>query len=352
MNAKKLNTKLIATLGIFSALSVVMALLIHFPIFPQARYLEYDPADVPIFLITFMYGPYAGLIVTAVVSIIQGVTVSAGSGPIGILMHFVSTGIYVLIAGLIYKKKRTFKGALLSVTVGSVVMIGVMVVMNILLTPIYTGMPRSAVIGMILPIILPFNAVKIAINSVLTVLLYKRTKKLVGFLWQKTDDANEKRLLKKNANGSNNFENNKGINYNSGMEFVSNSIEDTARLARQLANDLEGGEIIVLDGDLGAGKTTFTKALGLALGVEEEITSPTFLLMKEYSGRTLKLYHFDLYRINDASEIEELGFSDYLADKNGICVIEWNKFPEFSEAKVINIRIESTGESSRRFTVS
>lgn len=186
---KGLNTKLIATLGIFTAISVALVLLIHFPIFPAAPYLEYDPADIPIYLITFMYGPVCGLIVTVIVSFIQGYTVSAGSGIIiiGIFMHIASTGTYVVVAGFIYKKFRTFKGALLSMGVASITLVAVMALWNIVLTPLYTGMPREAILKLIFPIIIPFNLIKVTINSVLTLILYKQTKKLVGFVWKKTE---------------------------------------------------------------------------------------------------------------------------------------------------------------------
>lgn len=184
---KGLNTKLIATLGIFTAISVALVLLIHFPIFPAAPYLEYDPADIPIYLITFMYGPVCGLIVTVIVSFIQGFTVSAGSGIIGVFMHIASTGTYVVVAGFIYKQFRTFESALFSMGVASITLVAVMALWNIVLTPLYTGMPREAILKLIFPIIIPFNLIKVTINSVLTLILYKQTKKLVGFVWKKTE---------------------------------------------------------------------------------------------------------------------------------------------------------------------
>lgn len=132
------------------------------------------------------------------------------------------------------------------------------------------------------------------------------------------------------------------------MLFITKNEEETYELASKIAAGLIGGEIIILEGELGAGKTTFTKGLAKALGVTEEITSPTFIMMKEYEGR-LKLYHFDLYRIEDECELEELGFSDYMYNE-GVCVIEWNKFKKFP-VPPIHIKIEYIDENSRSFDV-
>ena len=128
------------------------------------------------------------------------------------------------------------------------------------------------------------------------------------------------------------------------------NIEETAQFAEKLANSLQGDEIILLSGDLGAGKTTFTKCLAKALGVNDIVTSPTFAFMREYFGK-YKLSHYDMYRAEDEDELVELGISDNL-EEEGICVIEWNKFTELPNTKrIINIHIGKTGESSREFVV-
>ena len=133
------------------------------------------------------------------------------------------------------------------------------------------------------------------------------------------------------------------------MEFISNSLEDTFLLASHIAKQCNGGEIILLNGDLGAGKTTFTKGFAKALGITNAVTSPTFTLMKTYHGR-LRLYHFDMYRIIDEGEVEELGFEDNLGDEEAVCIIEWNKFSDL-HGKIIKINIEYLGESQRKFDI-
>lgn len=128
------------------------------------------------------------------------------------------------------------------------------------------------------------------------------------------------------------------------MEYKSFSIEDTYDLAKLVADRCVGNEIILLSGDLGSGKTTFTKGFAKALGVEKNVTSPTFTLMKTYMGGRLPLYHFDLYRVKTESEVEELGLSEYF-DMGGICVIEWNKFEHLSGKIIkINFKYETNGE--------
>lgn len=104
----------------------------------------------------------------------------------------------------------------------------------------------------------------------------------------------------------------------------------------------------MLEGELGAGKTTFTKGLAKALGVTDEVVSPTFIMMREYEGR-LPLYHFDLYRISCEDELEELGLKEYLYG-NGVCVIEWNKFTEFPKKPLI-IKIKRIDDNSRSIEI-
>lgn len=134
------------------------------------------------------------------------------------------------------------------------------------------------------------------------------------------------------------------------MEYISNSLNDTIKLADMLAKKLIGQEIILLNGDLGAGKTTFTKALFSALGVTDVVTSPTFAFMKEYYAK-FKLSHYDMYRVESEDELWELGISDNLFE-DGVCVIEWNKFTEFPKnKKIIQIDINKIGDTSRQFVI-
>ncbi len=143
------------------------------------------------------------------------------------------------------------------------------------------------------------------------------------------------------------------------VEYTSNSPEDTARIAAEIASQLRAGDIILYEGDMGAGKTTFTKGLAAALGITDPVTSPTFALVNEYTEGRLPLFHFDLYRIDSYDDLYAIGFLDYL-DRGGIIAAEWSENIEGLEQElsgdstrtILKIRIEKSGESERRIKVS
>lgn len=161
-----------------AALSVILVAMIHIPMF--LPFLEYDPADIPIFITTFAFGPLVGFILTVIVAVLQGITVSASAGIIGIMMHIFATGIFVIVAGNIYKRNKTRKNAAIALAVGVAAWTVAMVIWNIIVTPLYMGVPREEVIALIVPAILPFNLIKAGINSVLTFALYKTVGRLFG----------------------------------------------------------------------------------------------------------------------------------------------------------------------------
>ena len=103
------------------------------------------------------------------------------------------------------------------------------------------------------------------------------------------------------------------------MKYVSKSKEETIELAKKYASTLKPGDVVVLDGEMGAGKTVFTKGIALGLGIKDNITSPTYAYMNDYGG---KLYHYDCYRLSGGEDAAALGLTDYFYS-NGVCVIEW-----------------------------
>jgi riboflavin transporter FmnP len=175
----KYDVNKLVKLALLSALSILLMMVIRFPIIPSAPFLEYEPGDVPALIGAFLYGPGAGLLITAVVSLIQATTVSAGSGWIGAIMHMVATGTMVLVAGLIYKRMHSFKGAVIALLAGSVGMTLVMIPLNLFFTTRFLGVPVEAVKAMIVPIIIPFNLIKAVGNSALTVLVYKSVARVL-----------------------------------------------------------------------------------------------------------------------------------------------------------------------------
>ncbi|NLL34829.1 MAG: ECF transporter S component [Clostridiales bacterium] len=168
------SVRVLAALGMLTALSVVLTWLIHFPIFPGAPFLEYDPADIPILIGTFTFGPLAGLLLTIAVSAVQAFTVSAQSGVMGFLMHSVATGAMAVAAGIIYCGRKTRKSALIALIVGTVTMTVVMIPLNLIITPLFTGTAIKDVWGIMFSIIIPFNLIKSGLNSVVTFILYEK----------------------------------------------------------------------------------------------------------------------------------------------------------------------------------
>lgn len=163
------------------AMLVAISLLlvnIHFPIFPPIAFMEYDPADIPILIGTFAFGPGAGILITVVTAVLQGLTVSASSGLYGILMHIVATGTYVLVAGFIYKLHKEKKGAVKAIIAGTLAMTAIMVPANYIITPFFMGVPADAVTALV-PFIIAFNLIKAGVNGAITFLVYKRVSKFL-----------------------------------------------------------------------------------------------------------------------------------------------------------------------------
>ncbi len=136
------------------------------------------------------------------------------------------------------------------------------------------------------------------------------------------------------------------------MEFRTESFEETARVAFDFAKQLPPGAVVCLRGEMGAGKTVFTGGLCRGLGVCDYVTSPTFTVVNEYDGENIRVYHFDMYRIEDEDELLEIGFEEYL-NAGGVCVIEWPQNVERSLPKHrYEVEINKCGENTRVITIS
>lgn len=138
--------------------------------------------------------------------------------------------------------------------------------------------------------------------------------------------------------------------------FRTLSENETYNLGENIAKELKGGEVLALYGELGSGKTTFTKGLAKGLGIVQQITSPTFLLVKQYSNvnhpliRTL--YHLDLYRIQSETDLRSIGFKDMFKNPHALTVIEWaEKMGDFLPKKRIDVTFEHLDENERRITL-
>lgn len=134
--------------------------------------------------------------------------------------------------------------------------------------------------------------------------------------------------------------------------FEVNSVEETWGIARKFAEGLKPGDVVCLEGDLGAGKTTFTQGLAAALGVSGRVTSPTFCIVQEHSGEGKLLVHMDLYRLHGEEDVEAIGWEDYLA-RGAIMVVEW---PERAGSLIPNNAYHITfryseGEENRTISI-
>ncbi len=136
------------------------------------------------------------------------------------------------------------------------------------------------------------------------------------------------------------------------MTYVTNSPAETEALGQRLAERLQPGDVIAYTGDLGAGKTAFTRGLARGLGITERITSPTFTIVNEYQGGRLPLFHFDMYRLGSSEELYEIGWEDYLA-RGGVCAVEWSEIvADALEEDCIRVDIrQGDTENQRKITV-
>ena len=129
------------------------------------------------------------------------------------------------------------------------------------------------------------------------------------------------------------------------MEYISNSVLETIEIAKNYAKTLTKGSVILLDGEMGAGKTAFTKGLALGLGVKSEVTSPTYAYLNDYEG---KLYHYECYRLTSGEDAEALGLTDYFY-LDGICVLEWaQNIKSVLPKNVKTVTIEKINETTRK----
>lgn len=172
----QISTKKLAVTAMLTAIAAALITLVHFPLFPAAPYLQYDPADVAILIGAFAYGPVVGLIITVLASFIQAFFLG-GDGPYGFFMHVIATGVLTVVSASIYRLKHTRFGAVVGLICGTVAMGLVMMAANHFITPAFTGMPVAFVDDLLLPVILPFNLLKAGINSLITFLVYKTISK-------------------------------------------------------------------------------------------------------------------------------------------------------------------------------
>ena len=342
----------ITKMAILTGLSFILYAYAKFNLpFLFPSFLEIQISELPALLAGFAMGPVSGCLVIVFKCLIKFAMSSTGF--VGEATDILLGIAFVLPASLIYKFKKDIKHALLGLVVGMFALTGAAILVNRYISiPLYVQLffhgNWSILLGIVqetfksveltqdnfyfyylLAGVLPFNIFRCIIVAGITFALYKRLSKILhwnGESWRKKEEP-----------------------FVGGVYNVK-SVEETYDLAEKLADTLKGGEIILLNGDLGAGKTTFTKGLALALGVTEEVTSPTFTIMNVYSSGRVKLNHLDMYRVESEDELYELGVSEAVGESDAVTVIEWNKF-ESLDGRIISIDINSLGETEREFVI-
>lgn len=135
------------------------------------------------------------------------------------------------------------------------------------------------------------------------------------------------------------------------MQYITHSPEETERIGASLGRIVPAGTLIAYCGDLGAGKTAFTRGLARGLGTREIVTSPTYTIVNEYLGGRIPLFHFDMYRLSSSDDLWDIGWEDYL-ERGGVCAVEWSENVADAMEDAICIQIEKLGDTDRRITIS
>ena len=335
-----INAKWIAFVAVFSALCAVLYLIqIPLPIFPT--FLKIHFSDLPALIAGFSMGPFAGLVVTTAKFLLEFIDGTDTAG-VGEIANFLNGLAFVLPSALFYKRNKTLKNAIFALLIGAISSTAVACIINRLFlikayTHFYAKGNFDAIVGMckslypninsdnfylyyIFCACLPFNFLRVILVSVITFFVYKPISLTLNKIYFYSYASQQK-----------------GI--------ISRSDSQTLQIAREYAKTLKSGDIVLLKGDLGAGKTTFTKGIAQELGITESITSPTYAYMNEYAD---KLYHFDCYRLSCGEDAEALGLTEYFY-AGGICVIEWSEnITSVLPKNCKQVTITNIGKNKRR----
>lgn len=169
------STRQLVTMALMTAIGVLLS-FIEFPLLPGVTWLKFDASNMPAMVAGFAYGPGGGVAVGIVTAILHGLLMADFSGAI---MNIIVVIFYILPAALIYKYKHTFAGAIIALIVGTLLAVVGAIIGNLIITPSWLGVPLDAVIAMIVPVLIPFNLIKGALNSVLTLIIYKSISNLI-----------------------------------------------------------------------------------------------------------------------------------------------------------------------------
>ena len=327
---KYFTSKRITTLALMVALGYGLSWL-EFPIFPAAPFLKLDFSSVPTLLSAYMLGPIGAIVVEGVKQLLIFFTHS-DTGGVGQIANFLMTTAFTLPPSLLYLKFKGRKNVAIGMAIGAFSQIAVSLLVNRYINfPLYVKDAAKSMFASLWQWVLAFNAIKAVIISVITFVIYKQLSVALSRLFPDGKNKKTERV--------------------SGI-FSTFGEEQTSEIAKKLASTLKGGEIILLNGELGAGKTVFVRALSGYLGAEESVVSPTFTLMNEYNGEKFRVVHIDAYRLNSGREAYEAGLTEEFGAKNTVCCIEWaDNIKDAIAGNTITINIKYTGENQREIEI-
>ncbi len=329
MKNKLFSTRSVVIMAMLTAVGYGLS-WIEFPIFPATPFLQLDFSTFPTLFGGYMLGFPAALIIEGLKQVLWLLTHSSTAG-VGQLANFIMTAAFVAVPTILYRWKKGRGWVLAGLGIGCVCQIAVSLVCNRFITfPLFMGEAAPAMFKQFFWYVAAFNAIKSVAISLLVFLLYKKLsivlKRYVLYPQKKLTVCANK--------------------------IVTKSEQQTHDFAAEYAKTLKGGEVIVLGGFLGAGKTAFVKGLASGLGIAEDVTSPTFTLMNDYSGR-LNLYHMDVYRLKSGMEAYEAGLTDYMGVDDGVTCIEWaENIADALPKDYITIDIQRIDDNTREITIN
>lgn len=341
MKEKFFSTKTMVTLAMLTAIGYALSWL-EFPIFPPAPFLKLDFSNVATMLGGYLYGAPGAIIIEAIKQLIIWPSKSS-TGGVGEIANFIMTTAFVLAPSILYRRKKGIRWVIVGMLIGCASQIVTALLCNRFITfPLfanYLGMTAGEAFGMLWPYVLGFNAIKTVAVSILTLLLYKRLSYVLKWA------SGKRKTLAKKSNTV----------YNISMQnkVITNGAEDTRRFACELATAFKGGEVLLLSGDLGVGKTVFAKGVAEALGINEDIKSPTFTLSCEYDSGRLRLLHIDAYRLANGAEAEACGLNERFGDSDTVTLIEWpSQIESVLPTNCIKVNITRLGDEQREIEVN
>lgn len=335
------TAKNITRMAVFTALSFILYMpIFEFYIIPAVPFLKVDFSNAFVMMAGFALGPVAGIIVGVLKELLHALTFSQTVG-VGELANIIIMLPFVLIPSIAYRYRRRFKTVIIALGAACLVQAVWSVPVNYVLTfpfflMAYAGAPTWSV-GMEFYLsvwywAVLFNLVKTILISAATLVMYKQFQRLFNYIFR-----SEKKSA---ASGT--------FIYNVG------TAKRMERLGESLAKTFSGGEVVLLTGELGAGKTVFCKGIAKGLGIKSPVVSPTFTLMNEYVDGRVKLCHFDAYRLTDEDEARGAGLDDFIGDGKIVCAVEWweNISGLFDGHNTVSVKIEKRGENAREVTIT